>query len=101
MICSLTFYCVQVSEEPDPEDPTARLVAIWGETNDVARNGKKELRSMLRMDLAAAVDSITPGVWQIVSMRIDPERVREAHPQAVSLHLYVCTLEAHAFESLG
>eukprot|EP00903_Cladosiphon_okamuranus_P009157 g8750.t1 len=65
---------IQVSDEPDPEDPTARLVYFCGKTMDAAGNGRRELRSMLRTDLAAAVDSVTPAVWQIVSMRIDPER---------------------------
>ena len=66
---------MQVSDQPDPEEPTAHLITVSGETYDVAGYGRKELRTLLRMEMAAAVDRITPGVWQIVSMRVDPEMV--------------------------
>eukprot|EP00752_Nemacystus_decipiens_P011836 g10499.t1 len=69
----LTGAIIQVSDQPDPEDPTARLVTVSGETYDVAVDGRKELRNLLKMEMEAAVDRLTPGVWQIVSMRIDPE----------------------------
>lgn len=69
-----------MSEEPDPDDPKSHLVAIWGETSDVAENGRRDLRSLLRREFAAAVDRVTPGVWQIVSTVIDSDKVSAKTP---------------------
>lgn len=63
---------------PDPDDPNAHLVTIWGGAIDAAENGERELYNLLRVELAAVVDSATPGVWKIVSTVIDPKRVRSS-----------------------
>eukprot|EP00752_Nemacystus_decipiens_P011834 g10498.t1 len=65
---------VQVSEEPDPEDPAARLVTISGAVDARAAKRAGDLGA-LQEALATAFDSFTPGVWRTVSMRIDPRKV--------------------------
>lgn len=65
----------QVSDDPESDDPTPRLVTISGETNSVVENGSTILRNMLRVELGTAVDSTTPDVWRFVYELIDPEMV--------------------------
>lgn len=63
----------QASDGPDLSDPTVRTVTISG--GRPALVGAYHLFKAIEEAVAEELDRTTPGMWHIVCMSIDPERV--------------------------